>query len=437
MKHPYRIRRILTVGLAAIAVGAGAQSASAAVITLEPFCGPTAAQVTTACPAPWVNTRLYFQWIAKVDGVIPVTGLEAVPQPGAAPAFLARWCRGLNEPVPASQMREGNFLEICQVRYDDPATPPGDYQLFPPAVLASERLRLDTIAPNVVGAANRAPDVNGWYNAPITVNWTGSDPDSGVAAGCGSTPYSGPANANASVSGGVCTDRAGNTSTVPGTFTFKYDATPPTVDATATAGSSSILVQWTPSSDVTAINVTRVHSKSNGTPVPIYTGLLGNQVIDQGFVPDALYTYRISATDQAGNTFVRTVTASTGPGAPPPPPGTTTPPGPPLVTIVKSLMTPPSGAVLKAPTPKLRWPSVAGATYYNVQIHVRGRKVLSTWPTTTNFQVKAAWRVNGKRYELPRGVKIRWYVWPATGSVAKPKFGTLIGTSTFSVKKKR
>lgn len=77
----------------------------------------------------------------------------------------------------------------------------------------------------VVGTPDRPANTNGWYNAPVTVTFSGTDAMSGIAS-CTSTTYSGPDSAAASVSG-TCTDKAGNTS-APASFTFKYDTTAPT-----------------------------------------------------------------------------------------------------------------------------------------------------------------------------------------------------------------
>jgi hypothetical protein len=85
---------------------------------------------------------------------------------------------------------------------------------------------IDTTAPTgVVGTPARAADANGWYTAPVTIAFSGTDATSGIAS-CTSTPYSGPDSATASVSG-TCTDQAGNTS-APATFPLKYDGTKPT-----------------------------------------------------------------------------------------------------------------------------------------------------------------------------------------------------------------
>ena len=60
------------------------------------------------------------------------------------------------------------------------------------------------------------------------MTFSGTDPTSGIAS-CTKTTYSGPDSGGTTVSG-TCTDNAGNVS-APSTFNLKYDATPPSVNA--------------------------------------------------------------------------------------------------------------------------------------------------------------------------------------------------------------
>ena len=97
---------------------------------------------------------------------------------------------------------------------------------------ATATLNYDATAPNALAATSRAPNGNGWYNAPLTVSFSQaagdtSGPDSCTAA----VPYAGPDTASVSIPG-TCTDKAGNTS-APAAATVKYDATPPTALAAA------------------------------------------------------------------------------------------------------------------------------------------------------------------------------------------------------------
>ena len=84
----------------------------------------------------------------------------------------------------------------------------------------------DATGPVVTATPSRAPDSNGWYNHALSVSFAGTDATSGMDGCVPAQSYSGPDNANASVSGS-CRDRAGN-STVR-VFALSYDATAPTV----------------------------------------------------------------------------------------------------------------------------------------------------------------------------------------------------------------
>jgi large repetitive protein len=87
----------------------------------------------------------------------------------------------------------------------------------------------DETAPSVTATPSRNPDSNGWYNHALTVSFAGTDPVSGIESCVPPQSYSGPDNANASVSGS-CVDRAGNSTAR--TFGLSYDGTAPTVTAT-------------------------------------------------------------------------------------------------------------------------------------------------------------------------------------------------------------
>jgi predicted outer membrane repeat protein len=97
---------------------------------------------------------------------------------------------------------------------------------------------------SVVANLERSPvDNNGWYNAPLKVTFSATGGAGSVSCDTPKT-YSGPDSATASVTGS-CSDQAGQT--VSASTTFKYDATKPTISASAKKadGSAYIAGSWT------------------------------------------------------------------------------------------------------------------------------------------------------------------------------------------------
>src|SRR6266566_1704385 len=96
-------------------------------------------------------------------------------------------------------------------------------------------LKYDSMPPVFGSSPDRAPNANGWYRAPVTVTWNGSDKTSGLASGScpSSATYSGPDSANAGPSV-TCTEQAGNSAST--SFALKYDATPPVFAPTPDRG---------------------------------------------------------------------------------------------------------------------------------------------------------------------------------------------------------
>jgi large repetitive protein len=91
-------------------------------------------------------------------------------------------------------------------------------------------IKYDETDPVVTTSADRAPNGNGWYTAPVTVSFAATDDTSGVAACPSPVRYSTPDSAGASVSGS-CTDKAGNSASRA--HAFKYDQTAPSVTSSA------------------------------------------------------------------------------------------------------------------------------------------------------------------------------------------------------------
>lgn len=97
------------------------------------------------------------------------------------------------------------------------------------SVTTTVNVRRDASPPSVSGSPDRGPDANGWYNHGLNVAFSGGDGVSGISS-CSSGSYSGPDSESASLSG-TCTNGAGLTGRT--TYSLKYDATAPAVEAKA------------------------------------------------------------------------------------------------------------------------------------------------------------------------------------------------------------
>ena len=123
-----------------------------------------------------------------------------------------------------------------------------------------------------------------------------------------------------------------------------------------------------------------------------------------------------SATDRRGNAAAGSFTISVS-----------------LVRITRrtALFSPAAGATVTGP-PLLAWQRVARARFYNVQVYRNGRKILSRWPARPRLGLRSSWRHEGRTFRLRPGV-YTWFVWPAYGSMTAPRYGRLIGKSSFRV----
>lgn len=268
----------------------------------------------------------------------------------------------------------------------------------------SVTIKLDKTAPSAAAVPTRPPDANDWYNRPLGVSFIGTDGMSGLA-GCSSAQYAGPDNFAAALIGS-CSDNAGNVTGAG--FSFKYDATPPTIFAvTAKRGNRSAELAWRKSSDTQLVVVVRAPGRDGaGESVIHQTTDAGYR--DTGLVVGRKYEYRVIGLDQAANRSEQKVDfIATG-----------------------ALLSPAPAETVTSP-PELVWTPVKGASYYNVQL-IRGGKVFSAWPARPGFRLRRTWIHNGRRHRLRPGV-YRWYVWPGKGSIKAARYGKLLGSSTFVV----
>jgi hypothetical protein len=148
---------------------------------------------------------------------------------------------------------------------------------------ASTTVNLDKTAPTISGSAPVA-NGNGWYNTPVTVNWTCADSLSGVASCQSPTTLS--TDGSSQSASGTATDVADNSATahVSG---INIDQTAPTISA---AASPSPVAGWYQTGPVT-VHWTCADNLSGVSSCP------GDEVVTaEGFT-----TLAQTITDQAGN----------------------------------------------------------------------------------------------------------------------------------------
>jgi hypothetical protein len=269
----------------------------------------------------------------------------------------------------------------------------------------SVKVKLDRTPPAVTAVPDRLPDANGWYNRPVTVSFSGTDATSGIATCAPPGRYGGP-DISAAALVGSCTDGAGNSASA--SLPLRYDATAPSLFAvTVTRGNRMAQVAWRTSSDTQVVEVLRAPGRDGQGESVVYRG--GESGFrDTGLAVGRKYEYRVTAVDEATNRAEQRVE---------------------LVATGALLNPAPAERVTSLPI--LSWTPVKGASYYNVQL-IRGRKVLSAWPSGPSFRLRRAWIYNGRRYRLRPGL-YRWYVWPGYGRISERRYGRMLGSSTFVV----
>ena len=278
---------------------------------------------------------------------------------------------------------------------------------------ASVGIKYDATAPAVTPSIDRPPDAKGWYRKPVTVSFAGTDATSGIAACTAPTRYEGPDQSTAAVVGS-CRDAAGNAAEAG--QRFQYDATAPALAKTEAKIDKGVArIGWERAGDVVEVELLRSPGINGAKSTIVYRGN-GAAFVDKTVKASIRYRYEISVADLAGNVTTKAVMAEAA-GA----------------SKNTSLLAPATGSVVKAP-PLLRWKAVKGATFYNVQLYRNGRKLLSTWPGAAKLKLARTWTYAGKRYRLQPGV-YKWYVWGARGTRAKPVYGKVLGSSTFTVKR--
>jgi hypothetical protein len=340
----------------------------------------------------------------------------------------------------------------------------------------------DATPPSVASTPSREPDVNGWYNHPLSVAFSGNDAVSGLDTCSAPSTYTGPDSRTGSLTG-TCSDKAGNVGF--GSFGLEYDASAPRsvagtpsrppdargwynhgltvgfagVDDMSGIASCSRGSYGGPDNANASVAGSCVDNAGNvaaATPFGLRYDATPPSVADVTVVPgDRTVSVRWSVSpDTTGVTVVRsagakaqpvtvyrgtgsaytdrrltdgvryryTVTAFDAADNAAADSAEATPTAP--------LYSPPAGARLTGP-PRLAWKPVAKARYYNVQVW-RRRKIFSAWPAGTSLRLPRAWTFQGRGYRFAPG-RYRWYVWPGFGARSAKRYGSLLGSSSFVI----
>jgi hypothetical protein len=271
-------------------------------------------------------------------------------------------------------------------------------------------IKYDATAPTVTPTPERPPDVDGWYNHPVKVAFSGQDAGSGVKDCSPPVTYGGP-DGNPAKLVGQCRDAVGHLS-APVAFELRYDHTKPTRPAVkAKRTSGAVTLSWTAAADAARTEVVRSPGRKGKKPAVLFTGK-GIRLVDRSARAPTKYWYEVRVYDQAGNVASRTL----------------------AVQPATGILAPAAGAAVRR-APLVRWAPVRKARFYNVQLW-RGRtKILTTWPATPRLRLQDTWRFAGRTQHLQNG-RYQLYVWPAFGTLAAPRYGAPVGRVGFTVRRR-
>lgn len=189
--------------------------------------------------------------------------------------------------------------------------------------------------------------------------------------------------------------------------------TPPVSHLTATRQQDSLLIRWQDPAGTGANEVllSRAPGLNGARSSVLYTGL-SSRLVDRRVKRGVRYTYSVwTITAYHAKSAPVTVSASI----------------PPL----PALYAPASGShVTQAPW--LRWLVSRKATYYNVQLYLNGKEILSAWPRSPRLRLHGSWSYGGARHTLVAGT-YEWYVWPGLGAISAGRYGHMLGEAQFTV----
>jgi len=194
--------------------------------------------------------------------------------------------------------------------------------------------------------------------------------------------------------------------------------TPPTPPAEVknvkvTPLDGAVRIEW--SAGGRQVMVTRSTSSTRslraiGDETVVYTGT-ASRYVDRGLTNGVEYRYVVTAVDAAGNHSAGVAAV--------------------IVPRRNLLKSPKDGARLKK-APRLLWALDTEAQYYNAQLLLNGKKILSVWPVRPAYALKTSWKYEGRKYTLKPGV-YTWFVWPGYGARSAVDYGELMGSRTFRI----
>jgi hypothetical protein len=151
----------------------------------------------------------------------------------------------------------------------------------------SQVIRIDTVAPEISGSISPpAPNLNGWYNTNVTVGFSATDFQSGIASLIPMETTLTNEGAGQSVTGTVIDNAGNSTSLTMGNINI--DKTAPILtlvspQATAYTRSSSLTVAWTAMDNLSGIQTTSAaldnQPVANGQEIDLYTLSLGPHTV--------------------------------------------------------------------------------------------------------------------------------------------------------------
>jgi ribosomal protein L35AE/L33A len=232
----------------------------------------------------------------------------------------------------------------------------------------------------------------------------------------------------------------GDTGAVPVTFTVSLNTPsglPTSVQYATVDGTASAPADYAAASGT----LNFAAGETTKTVTVLVNGDALNELTETFFVDLASPSGATIVDGQGVGTIANDDPAAAPPPPPPPPPPPESPPplSPPLSRppsqrkTTSALLSPLNGARLTAP-PLLRWRSVPRARFYNVQLYLAGRKILSFHPSKPQYKLHRQWTYQGRKYRLRKGA-YTWLVWPAFGTKRRPQFGAMLGQSTFRMVK--